>query len=103
MVGNNEVQLVKTIDEALLLCNHKNIETLWIIGGNQLYNTFYSNYSNLLNSTYVSYITGDYNCDVIFNKELLKDTQVISSTMINPEVQHVIYKHLDSKNNTDYP
>ena len=52
------------IEEALMYCNSDNIESIFIIGGEQIYNIFFSNkYAKYIDKIYLSIITKKYDCN----------------------------------------
>ena len=60
------VKVFKTIDDALEFSNSKNFDTLWIIGGSQIYETFLNDYCRLIEECFITQIEEEYDCDAFF-------------------------------------
>ena len=57
-----DISLFSNIDDAVKYCEELNIDNLWIMGGESIYNHFLNNPK--LDKIFVSNIKGKYHCDV---------------------------------------
>ena len=62
---NDNLNIVNSLEDAIIMCNNHNIHTLWIIGGEKLYT--YALVQNLPSEIWTTYIKKDYDCDVFLN------------------------------------
>ena len=65
----------------------KDIETLWIIGGSQIYNYFI----NIVDEIHISKIVGNYNCDTFFPK-IPNNFKLIEENVIDENLLIEIWK-----------
>lgn len=68
------------IDEALMYCSGDNIESVFIIGGEQIYNIFLNDikYKIMIDKIYLSIITKKYDCDKFVNLDnILKNYKIL--------------------------
>lgn len=69
---HNENKITKSFSNLNLLNDFiklKNYDTIWVIGGSQIYELFLNNYINnelKVNNIYVTYINKEYTCDTFF-------------------------------------
>ena len=61
----NTIKSFNDINEILEYCNKKYYDSLWIIGGSQIYDLF-MNYKIEIDEIYVTYIDEDFVCDTFF-------------------------------------
>lgn len=64
----------KDINLLIDFCKNKKYDTVWIIGGEQIYKLFLNN-TNIIDNIYITLIDKDYNCNTIFpniNKKIYK-------------------------------
>jgi dihydrofolate reductase len=72
-------QLIKTFHTMIALnnfCIKQKYDEVWIIGGEQIYNTFLNH--NLIHEIYMTYIDEEVNCDAFFKLELDKYEEIES-------------------------
>ena len=58
--------LVPCIEAACKLCIEKNIDTLWICGGGQIYDIVLNDYIELLEACVLTTMDGSWDCDTFF-------------------------------------
>lgn len=58
--------LLKSISEATTFCLECKFDTVWVIGGSQIYNQFLN--TELIDECHLSIINKDYECDTFFPK-----------------------------------
>ena len=56
----------KNINEIIDYCNLQNYDTVWIIGGSQIYKEFLDNKLIIIDKIYVTYIDKEFKCDTFF-------------------------------------
>ena len=66
MESRDDVGVVRTINEGITYAKCREVETLWVIGGAELYRDMIENYRHLIDVCVISKINGDYKCDVHF-------------------------------------
>tara|TARA_B100000424_G_C22944154_1_gene502422 strand:- start:2989 stop:3522 length:534 start_codon:yes stop_codon:yes gene_type:complete len=100
---NQSIISFKNIDELFLFLKQKNYDSLWVIGGSQIYDLFMK--LNIINELFITVIDEDYDCDTFFpeipSSYLIKEEQVLhEKTSNNNNIKMVIYK--STYHNTDY-
>ena len=76
------VKVFKNIDDAILFSNSKNFDTLWVIGGAQIYKTFLNHYCNLIQECFITQIEEEHDCDTFFpnlNNWKISDNLIIGN------------------------
>ena len=81
------VKVFKTIDDALQFSNSKNFDTLWVIGGSKIYETFLNDYYKQIQECFITQIEEEYDCDTFFPN--LKNWK-ISENIIIGNYEHIV-------------
>ena len=103
MSGEN---VFNNIDSCLEHCRGNNLDTLWVIGGEKIYEQFLFNkhYNELLDYVYMTKIYKKYDCDKFFPVNFVCNTdnwsQISSYTdsETNIQLDFSIYKNMKKKN-----
>lgn len=74
-ISGTNFQSFKDPKKAIEYCIKKEYETVWIMGGGEIYNYFINN--NLVDNIYISKLDKCYNCDVFFPE--IPDTMALNS------------------------
>ena len=102
LLDNNEIKLYdnelyySNLQTAIDNCKIKNIDTVWIIGGEKIYDLAFKTLN--INSIYVTSIIKDYNCDVFF-PSIPKTFNQISLEFNTKNDFLVKYETYENKNN----
>lgn len=62
--NNNLCKSFSNLEDILLFCEKKHYDTIWVIGGHQIYKLFFD--KELIDNLYVTFINQIYKCDIIF-------------------------------------
>ena len=71
-INKTEIYLVKSLEEALSLCQRIEPGKIFICGGHTIYKSALE--KKIIDEIYLTNIEGNYNCDVFFPAELLSKT-----------------------------
>jgi len=94
IIENNNVKSFKNIESIKQFCESQKYDTVWIIGGVNVYKTFLED--NLLTELHVTYIDEEYECDTFFPE--VRDKWYCKQQTIHPlETTHVEYDKLKNK------
>lgn len=80
-----DAHVCSTLEEVDSVCLQKNISTLWVIGGEQVYKEYLRR--EKINECYITRIDGDYDCDTFF-PELRKGRTPTSLKIDNLTVEY---------------
>ena len=67
VINNTIVKSFDSIDAVLKFSNNK-YDSLWVIGGEQIYKEFINNYESIIDNIYLTCINKSYDCDSFFPK-----------------------------------
>ena len=81
------VKVFKNIDDALQFSNSKNFDTLWVIGGSQIYETFLNDYCKQIEECFITQIEEEYDCDAFFPN---LNNWKISDNIIIGNYEHIV-------------
>ena len=81
------VKVFKNIDDALQFSNSKNFDTLWVIGGSQIYETFLNDYYKQIQECFITQIEEEYDCDTFFPN---LNNWKISENIIIGNYEHIV-------------
>ena len=81
------VKVFKNIDDAIQFSNCKNFDTLWVIGGSKIYQTFLNNYRHKIEECLITQIEEEYDCDAFFPN---LDNWKISDKIIIGNYEHIV-------------
>ena len=92
---NNYIKTFTTIENVIFFCNEQKYETVWIIGGEQIYSSFLS--LDVINNIFISYINDIFICDKYFplldeNKWKITERKSIENTK-NINLNLIIYQN----------
>lgn len=82
-----DVKVFKNIDDAIQFSNSKNFDTLWVIGGSQIYETFLNDYYKQIQECFITQIEEEYDCDAFFPN---LDNWKISNKIIIGNYEHIV-------------
>lgn len=73
--------VTRSLHSAIQECfsNQHKIDTIWIIGGGQIYNDIMKYYENIVHKVYITQMEENYNCDTFF-PVLSENWEIIEST-----------------------
>tara|TARA_A100001015_G_C15034152_1_gene735012 strand:- start:1542 stop:2090 length:549 start_codon:yes stop_codon:yes gene_type:complete len=91
---NNNIIFVENVVKAMEDCLNKNLETVWVIGGLEIYKYFLDIYSNILSYCYITNIDTDIECDVFFPELDKKVWKIDSEQVLSDKAKVVIYKKI---------
>jgi len=68
-------------EDAMYFCTnqYEEIDQIFVIGGLQIYNEALNNYGHLCKKIIVTNISGRYNCDLIFDRKLLENYELLQN------------------------
>ena len=103
--GKNKIKSFETIQSLENFVKLQNYDTVWVIGGEQIYKLFLDNYkkddSSIFNISkiYITYINKDYECNSFF-PDLTHYTNKHNLLFYNKKAHNSINNSADSSNNS---
>lgn len=85
---NDNVIIVDDFNKALIECQIKKVDTVWVIGGCEVYNLAFNH--PLLDKIYITVIDNDYNCDKIIS---LPNFKILDSISCVEEDKNSLLSH----------
>ncbi len=70
-----------SVNNLINYCISASYETIWVIGGSSIYNSFLDN--NLVDKLYITYLDYEFNCDTFFPEFDLKKYKLVEETIHN--------------------
>ena len=91
------LKFVSSIDKLIDILNEKKYDTNWIIGGECIYKTFITRYSNYINEVHITEFEISYDCDTFFDKKSIEEQKNIFKLDYTKHSNGVSYKIYISK------
>ncbi len=76
--SNDNVKIVNNFNKALDVANENHVDTIWVIGGSQIYEQAF--HHRMLDKVYLTIIKNDFNCDTSVN---LPELKILKQSSIN--------------------